>query len=332
MSRPLELEVVTRAMLAMPWSSEDLDPVERADDAAKRLKMDPTTLRRRARKVGLVVPGPGRPTTGTAKGLRRSEWDLCDWPPSPGKRPTIDPTRRLRGSWTPEEDAILRRLTKPKRGRRFLIPWPRLLNALPGRGKAGIRVHRRELGLTAERGLPEAEMEVLRAKFGRVSRKHLLRLLPGRRWSTLVAAARSEGLSALPAGHLLLSVAAKKFGYHVGTFKVLLARHGVVIHAYQRQESYRDGYVAHKPWRHVRESACARAVALDCTLETVAHGADRVRVPVADLRAWMVAAGHPVGGNAIRWLRFAPKEIDRVVAERRASMASTMSNEGVSNG
>lgn len=301
------------------------DPVETPEEAAARLGLSVRALQARAlvRRLPKVRP-QGRPCRGAVYGLPRSTWDACAVPAKVGRPRKVTPGPHANAPWTDEENDILRRLTRAKPRKRLVIPWARVLHALPRHGKAGIRVQRRRLGLTEESPLRDDEMAVLRAKFGRVCRRVLLKAIPGRSWSTLVRCARAEGLSPLPKGHLLLSVAAAKFGYHVHTFKALLARHKVRIYNYHRQETTRTPSSGRrKPWRHVDEAACARAVALDLERETVAEGAARCGVAMEDLRAWMVEAGHPVGGRAIGWMRFAPAEIHRVLKAHATSVTGT---------
>jgi hypothetical protein len=287
----------------------EADPIERLADAAERLGMSERSLRNRRRVRRLSTgSGPGRPREGVVVGLLRSEWDYCAQRIAPGRK---RPTGKSREPWSPREDGILRdRTTPPKRGR-LIIDWPALLAALPRRGKAGIESRRAEIGLTRAPSWSDHELVTLRRKFGKVSRATMMAMLHTKSWASIIKQAKLEGLAGLPEGRMMLTAAAKEFGYHVATFRALLIRHRVKITKYTCCDGDPS---AGQPMHHVSVAACHRAVKADMELETLIHASERTGIPRKTLWGWMIASGEATIGRRGRWQKFAPRVFDEVAA------------------
>lgn len=298
MGHPVRLPTVARALLSVPWEAPSPDDIsETLAQASDRLGLALKTLMARAHRAGLPLAPQGRPRKGTTWTHPQRAWDRAAQIHDPAP-----------GEWTRPEDARLRRLTKPPARGRLRLDWPALLAALPRHAKGAIQARRAALGLTRAPTWPPAQVEVLRRKFGRVSRALMLAMLPGRSWAAIVKLAKAEGVAGLPCGHMAVSTAARKFGYHVATFLDLLTRHRVRVRVY----TCTQGPLARVPWKIVSVAACDRAVRADFETETVAVAAARIGVPRKTLRSWMIAAGHPMEGRRGQWQRFPSATLDTV--------------------
>lgn len=104
----------------MPWDTPPAPVMETLGDAAKRLRIKPRLLLRRAVSRGHLSHGPpGRPPRGAAPRLTPSLWNAC-------KRPVKRSTTPKQPPWSAASIATL------------IAGWPRdtqarLLASLPGR-------------------------------------------------------------------------------------------------------------------------------------------------------------------------------------------------------
>lgn len=121
-----------------------------------------------------------------------------------------------------------------------------------------------------------AERQILRTEWQILSKRQLLRKLPGRTWRAILVQALRMGLPfGIPQGYESLAAGAKRTNYHHATFKRIMSAHGVRM--YRNYQSI-TGRKTKAHWIYVDPEEADEAIRRDLTLETTVAAARRLRI------------------------------------------------------
>jgi hypothetical protein len=131
----------------------------------------------------------------------------------------------------------------------------------------------------------------LRRAWHTETRDGILALFPDRNWNAIGLHAASLGLPfGPPQGYEFVTVAARKCGYYLPTFRKLLARHGVPVRNHTRKAP--TGHWKARDHREIVEwSLALQAVDADHETEVVAAAARMRGIPQLTFRKWALAEG-----------------------------------------
>lgn len=296
------------------------DPIERREDAAKRLRVNPRTLRTRAATMGFTSNYTGgRPPKGVVVGLRRSEWDQCAAPRKRGPKPKarIVQNPRQGRRWTPEESARLTDLWGVVDSAEVCLSIGRSWDAILKQSEV--------LGLPS--GLPSGMVTMLeaekilghnRASLANIAQRNGVEVRPhpcprtrgsrhgGVRWRCVNLDALRTAVEREDRETETVHAAALQRGIPDETLRRWLREAGLIPPC--------DG---DKAYRRVASADVDRVVAARQTLELTTTAAKRVNVNVSTLQLWLRKSGlrKPKAHGRSPWLD--PRAVDDVVARNR---------------
>lgn len=216
--------------------------------------------------------------------------------------------------WTPTDDALLR----DRYGREGASAT---LCAQLGRTATAVRQRARVIGLPHVRRpwTPAEDARLRRLWTGTESLAQIARRL-GRTRIGIYERSRVLGLrtGAAP-GHELLTAAAARTGYEVGTLRRILSLAGVHLHRARVVDETRQ---RRRPHWYVEPFDCDEAVAAWHRTETMGGAARRRGIAPETLRRWLHEAGvldgaYRTGSGRTSHYRVESDVVDRVVAARR---------------